>query len=80
MLGLLAKVKRVHRLLIVRKRLRHRANDGSLGVAAERRLQNASHLAVTIVDKGLAIPLRELVDDVRQREETPIDITALSEA
>ena len=68
MLGFLAKVKRVHRLLIVRKRLRHRANDGSLGVAAERCLQNASHLAVTIVDKRFAVSLRQFVDDIGQGE------------
>ena len=68
MLGLLAEVQRVHRLLIVLKRLRHSADDGRLGVAAKRCLQNACHLAVAIVDKRFAVSLRQFVDDIGQGE------------
>ena len=54
MLGLLAEMKRVDRLLIIRKRLRHSANDGRLGVAAQRCLQNAGHLAIAVVYEHFA--------------------------
>ena len=68
MLGFLAEMQRVDRLLIVREGLRDRANDSRLRVASERGLQYARHLAVPVVDEGLAVALGELIDDVGEGE------------
>ena len=73
-------MKRVHRLLIVAQRLRYRADNGRFGVSTERCLQNASHLAVTIVDESFAITLAQLIDDVGEGEQGPVYVAALAKA
>ena len=79
MLGFLSEMQRVHCLLVVGERLSHSANDGSFGVAAEGGLEYARHLTITIVDKCLAVPLRQFIDHIRERQEAPVNIATLSE-
>ena len=79
-LRLLAKVKSVDRLLVVAQRLGHCADNCRLRVATETGLQDSRHLAISIVDEGLAISLAQLVDDIGEGEKRPVYVTALSES
>ena len=66
MLGFLTEVERVDRLLVIRKRLRHRANDRSLGIPTKRCLQNACHLTIAVVYEHFTarVALGQLINHV----------------
>ena len=80
MLRLLSEMQRVHCLLIVRQSLGHGTNDGCLRVTTEGRLKNSRHLAITVVNERLSIPLRKLIDYVGKGQKTPIDIASFTKA
>ena len=72
-------MKRVYSLLIITERLSHGADDGSLGVASKRRLQNACHLTITVVDEAFAISLAQLVNNIGKCKQGPIDVASFSQ-
>jgi len=43
-------------------------------------LQDSRHLAISIVDEGLAVSLAQLVDDIGEGEKRPVYVAALSES
>ena len=43
-------------------------------------MKNSRHLAITVVNERLSIPLRKLIDYVGKGKKTPIDIASFTEA
>ena len=80
MLSFLAEVQCVHGLLVVREILRHGADNGCLRISSERRLEDAGHFAVTVVDESLAVALRQLVNNVGEGKQTSVDVAAFTQA
>ena len=81
-LGFLAEVERIESLLVVRDRLGHGANDGSLRITSEGRLEDSGEFGVSVVDEQLLASglLAELVDDITERQQRPVDVLTLSQS
>lgn len=82
LLGVLAKVNGIERLLHVGFGLTSGEDDGGLGVSRESRLQNAREFRVPEVDEVVFLELgvlAKLLDDLRECEEGLVDVFALLE-